>query len=241
MIYIAFYLICLFYCFNTKDINIKCSRLLVFTVFYESFIAIKNFPFFTFEIEFGALFQLITFIFFVYVLFKYRLVSASNLLPYLIFLLCVLIGISNLYFLGPPATLVPGFGILLDDLYFDKIQLEPLEISISHLLRIIKLFFLFPFAVIIGKNFFDQVEFKRLLLKITIFYLTFLFVEFISKNFFPSEIWLNFASIFLNNQVFLEERSGFIALSGLAAEPSHLAYAFILPLSVFLYSKKQKK
>jgi hypothetical protein len=158
-------------------------------------------------------------------------------IPYSYLMLVISVMISNIYlFFDPADTLVPPFGIVFDILLRDKSLLELPEISMRNLFLFLRVLMIYPFLIIL-RDFSDRQYsfFSSLINSYGLFYIVILLIEFSLKNLGLDLIYENIFTAISGQDAsllpgHLVSRGGLRALHGFVAEPSHLAYALIIPL-----------
>lgn len=168
----------------------------------------------------------------------------KNKIPLSFFLLVLSVIISNIYlFFYPANVLVPPFGVVFDILLRDESLLELPEISVRNFFLFLRVLIIYPFLISF-RNLSDS-QYKYFASLINLYGLIYIFIllaEFLLKNFGLDLIYENIFTVFSGQDAsklpgHLVSRGGLKVLHGLVAEPSHLAYALVIPL--FYWANKR--
>ena len=170
------------------------------------------------------------------VIIKKRFISKKFLVIYSLFLFAVLTGVLMIIYPGATPVKLPGFGFSLDRLFTGKASPTEVQLSQDHGLRILRILIVFPFLAIIACKIPSRIETEKLISMAAIFFCIILSLELLLKTLGYFNIFDSIFFMFTGEPALSFQRAGLPVLQGLTSEPSHVAYALILPMITLAYT-----
>lgn len=237
--YVTFFL--LYDIYITRNISIKATKILMYLTYIEFG---YNSPAITTEIRVfsqSEIFQFITFSYLLYLIFKFKIRSTKKYNFSFFLYLLVIIFSDLMLFLFQYNIELPKPGDQLDLLATNSIIFTDNKFSDDHILRIIRVVMLYPFMYVISAKLYCKKTILSISIKFIKYFLLLLLLELIIKLLGFELFYETIYSVLTNQEInsnLLQNRGGFPLLHGFTQEPSHLAYALLLPILLIDYNKQ---